>query len=108
MSDAGNNIPYYIPDFTVEGDTSGSSFDWSKLIGTIGSTFASTYNAVNNPMPSGGSYPPPTSSYGASNPPTDTASSASGMSSLFQSPNVYYVMGGAVLLAIVLMKKGGD
>lgn len=84
-----------------------SSFDWGGLISDIGKTFATTYGAVNGPS-SGVSYaPPPTSSYGATNPSATTAP-ASGMSSLFTAPNVYYLMGGAALLLVMLSKKGNQ
>lgn len=83
--------------------SSDPAFDWSKFVSTIGSTFATTYNSVNQQP--GGSYPPPTNSYGATNP---SVPAAGGMSSLFEPPNLYFVLGGAALLVVMLMKKGGD
>lgn len=84
--------------------SSGSNFDISNLIATIGKTFASTYNAVNNPGASSSS-PPATSSYGATQAAGGSAP-ASGASSLFKPPMLYYLMGGAGVLLLLMTKKG--
>lgn len=84
--------------------------DWSTLlqaIPLIGSTFASTYNAVNNPSsPSAYSQPQGTSSQGTGpgNAPASAAPSFMSHLTDFNSPYPYVAIGG-VLLLVYMMKK---
>lgn len=96
------DIPMEIPQFQVE-DSGWGADDFAKLFSSIGSTFASTYGAVNGP---GAGYAQP---YAGSPPPPATSMSTSTgftFDQLFTPPYLYFVIGAGILLVVLMAKKG--
>lgn len=110
--------PYAVPDpnfgavdaysmpLTDYSSTTGSGWDdFLKAIPLIGQTFASTFNAVNNPSaPSAYQQPGSTASENA---PASAAPSIFDHLLDFHSPYPYLI-GGAVLLLVMMNKQSGD
>lgn len=97
--------PYSVP-LTDYGSSTGSGWDdFLKAIPLIGQTFASTFNAVNNPSaPTAYPGPAPT---GSENAPASAMPSIFDHLLDFHSPYPYLI-GGAVLLLFMMNKQSGD
>jgi hypothetical protein len=85
--------------------TGGSWDDFLKAIPLIGSTFASTFNAVNHPMAPSAFQSPPSTKPG--NAPASAAPSVFDHLLDFHSPYPYLI-GGAVLLLVMMHKQSGE
>lgn len=93
--------------------SSGAGFDWSKLIPVIGQTFASTYNATQNPgYPSAYQQPQGQSSgvpadYNA-NQAAGTGAPGGSLSDFFNQYGLYIGVGVGALVLVMMFARSSD